>query len=71
MSPAWWPVAAGVAVVVAVVQAGSGLVLGLLLPSVLFGASGAGAHEPTEWADLASVGRLARVLVEAARRFWG
>ncbi len=41
------------------------------VPSVLFGASGAGAHETEEWADLASVVRLARILAEAARRFWG
>lgn len=38
---------------------------------MLFGASGAGAHEPEEWADVESVARLARILVEAAPRFWG
>ena len=39
------------------------------IPSVLYGPSGAGAHEAVEWAESASVVRCAEVLFEAARRF--
>lgn len=38
--------------------------------TVNFGPSGAGAHEAEEWVDLASVGDCARVLIEAAERYW-
>ncbi len=41
------------------------------LPTVDYGASGAGAPEAVEWVDLDSVVRSARVLVEAARDFFG
>ena len=39
------------------------------IPSVIYGPSGAGAHEAVEWAESASVVRCAEVLFEAARRF--
>jgi acetylornithine deacetylase len=39
------------------------------IPTVNYGPSGAGAHEPIEWVDISSVVRLAQVLVEAVGRF--
>lgn len=39
------------------------------IPTVNYGPSGAGAHEPVEWVDVPSVVRLGEVLVEAASRF--
>ena len=39
------------------------------IPSVIYGPSGAGAHEAVEWVDAASVVRCAEVYFEAARRF--
>lgn len=39
------------------------------VPSVIYGPSGAGAHEAVEWVDAASVVRCAEVYFEAARRF--
>jgi acetylornithine deacetylase len=39
------------------------------IPSVIYGPSGAGAHEAVEWVEAASVVRCAEVLFEAARRF--
>jgi acetylornithine deacetylase len=39
------------------------------IPTVNFGAGGAGAHEAVEWVDLDSVVSCARVLVAAATRF--
>ncbi len=39
------------------------------IPSVIYGPSGAGAHEAVEWVDVASVVRCAEVYLEAARRF--
>ena len=39
------------------------------IPSVNYGPTGAGAHEPVEWVDAQSVVTCARVLVETARRF--
>jgi acetylornithine deacetylase len=39
------------------------------IPSVIYGPSGAGAHEAVEWAETASVVRCAEVLFESARRF--
>ena len=41
------------------------------IPTVNFGAAGAGAHEAVEWVDLDSVVNCACVLVEAAMRFSG
>ena len=39
------------------------------IPTVNFGASGAGAHEAVEWVDLATVVQCARALYETALRF--
>jgi len=39
------------------------------IPSVIYGPSGAGAHEAVEWVEAASVVRCAEVLFETARRF--
>ena len=39
------------------------------IPTVNYGAGGAGAHEAVEWVDLDSVVNCAQVLVEAAVRF--
>jgi acetylornithine deacetylase len=39
------------------------------IPSVIYGPSGAGAHEAVEWADAASVVRCAEVFFNAAQRF--
>jgi len=39
------------------------------IPSVIYGPSGAGAHEAVEWVEADSVVRCAEVLFEAARRF--
>ena len=39
------------------------------IPSVIYGPSGAGAHEAQEWVEADSVVRCAEVLFEAARRF--
>jgi acetylornithine deacetylase len=39
------------------------------IPTVNYGPSGAGAHEPVEWVDVNSVVALAEVLVAVARRF--
>jgi acetylornithine deacetylase len=41
------------------------------IPTVDFGATGAGAHEAVEWVSLASLEQSAQVLVRAARRFCG
>lgn len=41
------------------------------IPTVNYGPSGAGAHEPVEWVDVTSVARVADVLVRAAGRFCG
>jgi len=41
------------------------------IPTVDFGATGAGAHETVEWVSLASLEQSAQVLVRAARRFCG
>lgn len=41
------------------------------IPAVNYGPSGAGAHEAVEWVDLKSVLACARILTEAARRFFG
>jgi acetylornithine deacetylase len=41
------------------------------IPTVDYGAGGAGAHEAVEWVDLGSVVMCARVLVEAAQTFCG
>jgi acetylornithine deacetylase len=41
------------------------------IPTVDFGAAGAGAHEAVEWVDLPSVVTCATVLVGAARRYLG
>jgi len=40
------------------------------IPTVNYGPAGAGAHEAVEWVDLESVVTCARVLAEAARRFF-
>jgi acetylornithine deacetylase len=40
------------------------------IPTVNYGPAGAGAHEAVEWVDLDSVVSCARVLAEAARRFF-
>jgi len=40
------------------------------IPTVDFGPAGAGAHETVEWVSLESVVTTARVLENAARRFW-
>jgi len=37
--------------------------------TVIYGPTGAGAHEAVEWVSLASVVHTARILVDAARRF--
>jgi acetylornithine deacetylase len=39
------------------------------LPTVMFGSSGAGAHEPVEWVSLSDTAAVAHVLVAVARRF--
>lgn len=39
------------------------------IPTVNYGAGGAGAHEAVEWVDLNSVVNTANVLVETARQF--
>jgi acetylornithine deacetylase len=39
------------------------------IPTVDFGATGAGAHETVEWVSLESVVQAARILASAARRF--
>ena len=39
------------------------------IPSVIYGPSGAGAHEAVEWVDAASVVRCAEVFFHAAQRF--
>lgn len=39
------------------------------IPTVNYGAAGAGAHEAVEWVDLDSVVTCAQILAEAARRF--
>lgn len=39
------------------------------IPALLYGPGGAGAHAAVEWADVDSVVRCARTLVDAARRF--
>jgi acetylornithine deacetylase len=39
------------------------------IPTVIFGPGGAGAHEPLEWVDLASVERCAEVLTAVAAEF--
>ncbi len=39
------------------------------IPTVNYGPSGAGAHEAIEWVEIDSLVRVARVLVESARRF--
>ncbi|HTV53902.1 MAG TPA: M20/M25/M40 family metallo-hydrolase [Terriglobia bacterium] len=41
------------------------------IPTVNYGPSGAGAHEPVEWVDLASVIKCSEVLIDVARRFCG
>jgi acetylornithine deacetylase len=41
------------------------------VPTVIYGPTGAGAHEAAEWVSLSSVGATAAVLVDAARRFCG
>ena len=38
------------------------------IPTVMFGPSGAGAHEPVEWVSLPDTADVTRVLVEVARR---
>jgi acetylornithine deacetylase len=40
------------------------------VPTVDYGPGGAGAHEAVEWVDLPSVVTCARVLTEAAQRFF-
>ncbi len=40
------------------------------IPAVIFGPTGAGAHGSVEWVEVDSVVAVARILVEAARRFW-
>jgi acetylornithine deacetylase len=40
------------------------------METVNYGATGAGAHEAVEWADLDSIASCAQVLTETARRFW-
>jgi acetylornithine deacetylase len=39
------------------------------IPTVNYGPTGSGPHEPVEWVDAASVVACARIYVEAARRF--
>ena len=39
------------------------------IPTVNYGATGAGAHEAEEWVDLRSVERCAAVLVKSAERY--
>ena len=38
------------------------------IPTVMFGSSGAGAHEPVEWVSLSDTADVVRVLVDVARR---
>jgi acetylornithine deacetylase len=38
------------------------------IPTVMFGSSGAGAHEPEEWVSLSDTADVVRVLVDVARR---
>ncbi|NOT34649.1 MAG: M20/M25/M40 family metallo-hydrolase [Candidatus Eisenbacteria bacterium] len=40
------------------------------IPTVDYGPTGAGAHEPEEWVEIASVERTAQVLLQAARDFF-
>jgi acetylornithine deacetylase len=47
------------------------LIAGSGIPTVVIGPVGGGAHAPDEWVDLASVERLADILIETARRYCG
>jgi acetylornithine deacetylase/succinyl-diaminopimelate desuccinylase-like protein len=51
--------------------ADSALVAAAGTPTVLFGPAGAGAHEPVEWVDLASVERCREVYLAVARAICG
>ena len=41
------------------------------IPTVMYGPGGAGAHEPEEWVSLADTERVARTLIDVARRACG
>lgn len=48
--------------------ADSGLIAAAGIPTVLYGPGGAGAHEPEEWVSVSDTEKVARVLVDVARR---
>jgi len=48
--------------------ADSGLIGAAGIPTVLYGPGGAGAHEPEEWVSVSDTEKVARVLVDVARR---